>query len=90
MKELEQLNYEALPEEQKELADTIGMEAYIKLVCVYAGCRINILKPETLLNEIRNRNIRSEFNGANHKQLARRYELSETSIRSILKYGKNK
>lgn len=90
MKALEQLDYESLPEEQRELADVIGFEPYKKLVFHCGGIRLNIPKPETLLIESRNRKIHREFNGGNHKQLARRYGLSETSIRTILKYGKNK
>lgn len=86
---LDDLTLENLDEEQRELADCIGLEAYKKLVYTYAGCTINVRDPERLTREIRNNYIRSEFNGGNYNELAAKYHLSNRMIRNIVD-GKSK
>lgn len=81
---LDELTIDDLDEEQRELADCIGMEAYRKLVATYAGSPINVRMPDKLTLKQRNRKIRSEFNGYNFSELAKRYELSERQIRNIV------
>lgn len=73
-----------LPEEQKNIADLIGMEAYSKLVNAYGGMAIYITKPDNLIRNARNEEIRSKFDGSNYRQLAVKYNLSEVSIRLIV------
>lgn len=84
MKLLDELTLDDLDEEQRELADCIGMEAYKKLVYTYAGCTINVRNPERLTREIRNNYIRYEFNGSNYNELAAKYHLSNRMIRFIV------
>lgn len=81
---IEKLTIDDLDEEQQELADCIGIDAYKKLVTAYAGCTINVRVPEGLTREIRNRNIRNEFNGSNYNELAVKYHLSNRMIRNIV------
>ncbi|MGN1102042.1 MAG: Mor transcription activator family protein [Huintestinicola sp.] len=81
---LDELTLDDLDEEQRELADCIGLEAYKKLVYTYAGSIINVRDPEGLTREIRNRIIRSEFNGGNYNELAIKYRLSNRMIRNIV------
>ena len=52
-------------EEQKNLAIIIGIDAYINLVKNYGGTNIYILKSDSLIKDIRDKKIRSEFNGYN-------------------------
>lgn len=86
---LDKLSLEDLDEEQQELADCIGIEAYKKLVVTYAGSTINIRHPERLTRNLRDQAIRSEFNGANYNELAIKYHLSNRMIRYIVN-GKSK
>lgn len=81
---LDELTLDDLDEEQRELADCIGLEAYKKLVTTYAGCPINIRMPDKLTIGQRNNRIRKEFNGYNFSELARRYKLTERQIRNIV------
>ncbi len=70
--------------EQRELAEAIGIETYIKLVKTFGGCSIYVGKEDKLKSIIRDKNIKTEFNGSNYKELAKKYDLSERRIRDIL------
>ena len=84
MKLLHRLKLDDLSGEQRELAETIGLEAYIKLVDAYGGSNIYIQKPDTVTRDARNNEIRENFNGYNYRQLARRYDVTEKTIREIV------
>lgn len=71
-------------EQQREIAEVIGIEAYRKLVEHYGGSKIYIAKYDTITRPDRNNEIRKKFNGGNYKQLAREYRLSELTIRRIV------
>lgn len=71
-------------EQQKEIAEVIGIEAYRKLVDYYGGSRIYIEKSDTITRPDRNTEIKKKFNGGNYKQLAKEYKLSEETIRRIV------
>ena len=75
-------------EQQKEIAEIIGIEAYRKLVEHYGGSHIYINKSDTVIRPNRDDEIRKKFNGSNYRQLVREYNLSEPTIRNIL--NKNK
>ena len=49
--------------EQRELAETVGITAYRKLVQVYAGQFVYISKAETVLLKKRNQRIRADTPG---------------------------
>jgi len=70
--------------EQRELAEVIGLESYKKLVEWCGGSSVYIKKSDTLTRNQRNDEIRRDFNGRNYKEIARKYNLSESSIRKIL------
>lgn len=70
--------------EQRELAETIGLDAYKKLVKYCGGSRVYIKKPDTLTKNARNSEIKQKFDGGNIKKLAIEYNLSESAIRNIL------
>ncbi|EJU21683.1 Mor transcription activator family protein [Peptoanaerobacter stomatis] len=70
--------------EQREIAEIIGIDSYIKLVKEYGGTSIYILKEDSLIKDIRDSKIREEFNGGNYVYLAKKYNLTENSIRNIV------
>lgn len=70
--------------DQRELAETVGLEAYRKLVANYGGMSIYINKPETILRDLRNTEICNSFNGFNYRELAKKYHLSEKTVREIV------
>ena len=75
---------EQLSGEQRELVETVGLDAYKKLVKYCGGSRVYIKKSDTLTKSERNAEIKQKFDGENIKRLAVEYNLSESTIRNIL------
>ena len=79
------MNLEQLEGEQRELAEIIGLESYLKLTDSYAGCTIYVRKPERMIKQFRDAEIYQRFDGSNYRQLAKEYHLSESSVRKIIR-----
>ncbi|MBD5142105.1 MAG: DNA-binding protein [Ruminococcus sp.] len=77
-------NLDQLSGEQRDIAEVIGLESYRKLVEQYGGTHVYICKAETILRELRNNEIRSQFNGCNYRELAKKYCVSEMTVRKIV------
>ena len=85
MNALETLEVNELNQEQKELVDIIGLDAFKSLVQNYGGTNLYIPKMDTLERQKRNKRIRDEYyKGSTLKKLSLKYSLTETQIRSIL------
>ncbi len=85
------VQYEDLDENDQDIADCIGLENFKNLVRTFGGSKINIKVPKNIALDYRNKQICSEFNGGNYKQLARKYNLSEASVYRIIRdHYKNK
>ena len=70
---LEKVQMENLDEEQKALAELIGLEAFKNLVRAFNGTSIYIPKIESLEKTVRDELIKEEFDGGNYKELALKY-----------------
>jgi Mor family transcriptional regulator len=82
---LELLHPEHLSGEQRKLAETIGIEAYRKLVRLYAGTgAMYIPTVDQLTRNVRDSLIRDEYTGYNQRELALKYGISEQWVRSIV------
>lgn len=75
---------EDIPEEYRDIAETVGLEAYLTLSVLCGGQNLYIPKREALERQARNREIRAHFNGGNYRTLAAQYRLSERQIRKII------
>lgn len=87
MSEQEDIRLEDLSEGQQEVAALIGPENFRKLMEVYGGAYLYIPKTdrlERMERMERNERIRAEFDGYNFRELARKYDLTEITIRSIV------
>ena len=84
MSAMDNLQLEDLDEERQQVARLIGLDNFKKLMEVYRGVYLYIPKADKLERIERNEQIRAEFNGYNFKELARKYDLTEVSIRSIV------
>ena len=63
---LQLLTIDDLHGESRELAETIGMDAFVKLVEVYGGTgRMYIPQADMLLIPVRDAKIREEYDGTN-------------------------
>lgn len=85
---LDRIRPDDLDEEQKVIAELVGMEGFKNLVRAFNGTSIYIPKVESLEKAVRDEQIRKEFDGANYKELALKYGLTERWIRLIL-YGRD-
>ena len=90
MNPLDNIQLDDLDGEQRQLAETIGIEAYRDLVKQYAGMHIYIPEHETFKANQRNAEIRADFDGYNFRELARKYGLTESSIRRIVEDMRDK
>ena len=81
---IEDLKIDDLGEDQKQLAELIGLDKYRLLLKTYGGMSIYIPKPDSLTVLARNEQIRREFDGTNFKELAHKYGLTEVWIRNIV------
>lgn len=79
-----ELTLDDLEGEQRALAECLGLEAYRRLLLMYAGSTFTVRMPDKITIPLRNKRIRSEFNGYNWGELARKYNLHEKTIRNIV------
>ena len=70
--------------EQREIAQAIGIKAYIELVKLYGGSNIYIAKMDKLFCIKRDAEIIRHFNGEIYTSLAKQYGLSERAVRTIV------
>lgn len=75
---------EDLPEPYQSLAKRVGIEATIELAEEVGGLNLYFPKLDKTLQRIRDRRLRAEFDGGNHKELARKYNLTESRVRQIV------
>ena len=84
------IRLEDLADTQREIAELIGLDNYIKLSKRFGGINnFYIHKYSEITREARNREIRKKYNGYNAKTLAAMYNLSEQMIYEICKYENN-
>jgi Mor family transcriptional regulator len=75
--------YDDIPELYSLIMSEIGIENTIKLAKLLGGQHVYFNKFDTVERPIRNKKIRDEFNGYNFKALAKKYNLTEVTIRNI-------
>lgn len=83
MRLLDKIKIEDLHQEQKEIAELIGLEAYKLLVQKFGGGNIYIQKEDTLTKELLREQIVHDFNGLNYRELALKYNVSIRTVRRI-------
>lgn len=81
---IEEKDIKKLPDSYKEIISIIGLEHTLALAVQYQGIPIYLHKIDKTLQMMRDEKILKEFTGGNHKELARKYNLTETRIRQIL------
>ncbi len=85
---LDNIELQDLKEDYLEMAEIIGLDNYKKLVDRYNGASVYIPTVDRLTKKDRDTLIREEFNGGNIKELANKYNLTESWIREIVKPNK--
>lgn len=81
---LNELTTKDLPDGLLEAAQVVGIKTAFALANHFGGTYYYFPKVDKLLATLRDKKIREEFNGANHRELAMKYKLSETWVRQIV------
>ncbi|MCI5655917.1 MAG: Mor transcription activator family protein [Candidatus Pseudoruminococcus sp.] len=79
------ISLEDLSDRQREIAEIVGIENYIKLSKRFGGeDSIYIQKYSEIIKVVRNNEIRTKYNdGHNISELAKKYNLSERYVRKL-------
>lgn len=81
---MENIPIEDLIEPYKTIAEIIGIENTLELAQIFGGGEpVYFPQLKSLHRPARNRQIIEEFNGYNFKELAKKYDLTEMTIRYI-------
>lgn len=78
------VSIENLSENQRDIAEIIGLDNYLKLVKRYGGDNIYIQKYTELIRPNRDQEIIAKFNGYNYSELAAEYDLSVRTIYKLV------
>lgn len=84
MKDIQNITLDDLIDSQKEIAELIGLDNYIKLVQYYGGGSPYIQTQSKLVKPARNAAIREAADGYNTRELARQYGLSPRQAYNII------
>lgn len=87
---IKNITLEDLPEIYQEVARAMGLENTIRLSELLGGQLIYFPKLDGVIKRKRDEAIKKEFDGANYRELARRYGITEQWIRRILIKDKKK
>ena len=86
--DLRAIRMEDIPPEQRDIAEELGMDSYVKLVRLCGGQNLYVPKLESIQRDGRDREIRARFNGGNYRVLAAQFRLSERQVRKIINGGR--
>lgn len=81
---IKEIRVEDLPEVYRMVAQAIGVDNAVQLSGILGGTYYYFPKLDKLLATIRDKKIKEEFTGLNHKELAVKYGLSEIWVRQIV------
>ena len=84
LNELSEADAALLGEDCQALIRAIGREGFKKLIQEFSGVQLYIPKQEKVCRYLRYKKIRQEFDGSNHKTLAKKYGVTEAWCRKII------
>lgn len=73
-----------LPPQFENIAMRLGIEKAKWLFEEFGGTSVYFPTEKMIYKDARDREIISQFNGFNHKELAVKYDMSESYVRSII------
>lgn len=76
---------EDLQEQHRELAEIIGIDNLIALSKHLGGSQLYIPQMDKLIKNVKYKAIIEEFDGMNIKKLARKYEVSESTVYRLVR-----
>lgn len=82
---LRELTIEDLQEQHKDFAEVLGMENLIRLSEHFGGTSIYVPQRRELVKQRVYGMIRKEYDGTNIKELASKYEVSESTVYNVVR-----
>lgn len=82
---LQDLQIEDLQEQHRDFAEALGMENLIRLSEHFGGTSIYVPQRRELVKQRVYGMIRSEYDGTNIKELAGKYEVSESTVYNVIR-----
>ncbi|MFR8871770.1 MAG: Mor transcription activator family protein [Paraclostridium sordellii] len=83
-----ELKISDLPPQFENIAMKIGIDITKVLFEEFGGTSVYFPTEKMIYKEARDREILSEFNGFNIKELASKYNMSESYVRAIIRHKK--
>lgn len=81
----EDITLDDLSEEQRSVAELMGLDEYLRMVKLFGGEILYIPKSDFIARYARNRRIKLErAEGKSYKYLAKKYNLTKNTIKRIL------
>lgn len=84
------IRMEDLAPDFRWVAEVIGLEAALRLVAIRGGDTLYVPMLHTISRKARNRGIAEEFNGVNHREVARAHDLTVSAVRLIVRAAGDK
>ncbi len=82
---INELTEDDLTKSQKYIANEIGMENFINISLKTGGGIYCFPNCKNLFMQVIKRHVREEFDGSNYKELAAKYEISYSTVYSVVK-----
>lgn len=82
---LQDLTIEDLQEQHRDFAEVLGMENLIRLSEHFGGTSIYVPQRRELIKQRVYGMIRKEYDGTNIKELAGKYEVSESTVYNVVR-----
>ncbi len=82
---LQDLRIEDLQEQHRDFAEVLGMENLIRLSERFGGTSIYVPQRRELVKQRIYGMIRSEYDGTNIKELAGKYDVSESTVYNVIR-----
>ncbi|MBC5995285.1 hypothetical protein EAI30_07560 [Romboutsia ilealis] len=80
---LDKAMLEDVPENFKELAQILGMDAFKNLLLNYGGTKIYVPTSKTISIAVRNKMLKKNFDG-NYQKASFTYRITENQVRRII------
>lgn len=74
-----------IPDNMIAMVEIIGMDNFVEITRVYGGDILYIPSYKSLKKQVRNRKIKTEYDGLNSKELSKNYDLSVSQINRIIR-----
>lgn len=80
-----EVKMEDIPDKMVALVEIIGMDNFVEITRIYGGDILYIPSYKSLKKQVRNRKIKTEYDGFNSKELSKNYDLSVSQINRIIR-----